>query len=134
MNFHRPKFPANASFVQLVQTKDSKPIFSRGHWRQTLTPMMRHLIKPNRRTPARPRFRADDNYYRGYELGRIHTKHQPNDNNNNTSTDEPSIHSTLYYDDFYTSLNDTTIGSSSQFEQVSRHWFEFYKGTNLLSL
>ena len=115
-NFRHPTFPKNSSFVQLIKTVHSKPLFSKGHWRQTLT----HSKKPNVEKFSKinaAQSILDDNDFKNYEDSGDKAE-KKNFETRHVTTETPYDHLTLYYDDFSTLPNDA---SDITYEQVSMH-------------
>ena len=118
-NFHRPSFPQNSSFEQLVKTKHNRPVFSKGHWRQTL------------RKPKTPKPRSKDKKYHqpsliedlirfGYYDEEYPTTEQQSDEGNfDQATDSPFDYSTYYYDEIIPNSSQTSISSSSNSKEVA---------------
>ena len=101
-NFRHPTFPKNSSFKQLIETKDSRPVFSKGHWRQTLTHSKQPKFARIEKDDASYYYDTDVNDYeqQNFEFGKDEQEFKVDEH---VTTELPYVYSTLYYDDFSTS-------------------------------
>ena len=101
-NFRHPTFPKNSSFKQLIETKDSRPVFSKGHWRQTLTHSKQPKFARIEKDDASYYYDTDVDDYeqQNFEFGKNEQEFKVDEH---ATTELPYVYSTLYYDDFSTS-------------------------------
>ena len=104
-NFRHPTFPKNSSFKQLIDTVNSRPIFSKGHWRQTLTHSKQPKFARIEKDDADFVYDADFNDYE-YHNSKFAKDGLELKVDEHVTTMLPYVYSTLYYDDFTTSPND----------------------------
>ena len=116
-DFHHPTFPKNSSFKQLIETVNSRPIFSKGHWRQTLTRPKQRKFARIEKSDGNDLYDTDINDYEDQDLDDIKDEPGPSFDEQST-TERPYVYSTLYYDDFPLLSDDENIPDDHYKDQV----------------
>ena len=116
-DFHHPAFPKNSSFKQLIETVNSRPIFSKGHWRQTLTRPKQPIFARIEKLDEPSTYDTDVNYYEYHDFDDA-SQELESIVGDRTTTAIPHVYSTLYYDDFPTSSEDASIVTERYYDQV----------------
>ena len=99
---------------------NSRPIFSKGHWRQTLTRPKKPIFARIEKNDEPFAYDSDINYYEyhDYDDASQELESDFDDRTATITTATPHVYSTLYYDDFPTLSDDTSISSDHYYDQV----------------
>ena len=116
-NFRHPTFPKNSSFKQLIETKDSRPVFSKGHWRQTLTHSKQPKFARSEKNDASYYYDTDVDDYEQQNFDFEKDEQEFKDDEQET-TELPYVYSTLFYDDFSTSSDNERESDELNIDEV----------------
>ena len=93
---------------------NSRPIFSKGHWRQTLTLPKKQKFARIEKNDANVLYDTNMNDYEDQDLDNL-TDEPEISFDEQTTTERPFVYSTLYYDDF------------SLLSEVANNPYDYYK-------
>ena len=105
----------------MIETVNSRPIFSKGHWRQTLTRSKKPIFARIEKNDEPFAYDSDINYYEYHDYDDASQELESDFDDDRTATittATPHVYSTLYYDDFPTLSDDTSISSDHYYDQV----------------
>ena len=101
----------------MIETVNSRPIFSKGHWRQTLTRPKQRKFARIEKSDGNDLYDTDINDYEDKDLDDIKDEPGPSFDEQST-TERPYVYSTLYYHDFPLSSDDGNIPDDHYKDQV----------------
>ena len=96
---------------------NSRPIFSKGHWRQTLTRPKQRKFARIEKNDAYDLYDTDINDYENQDLDDMIDEPEPIFDEQST-TERPFVYSTLYYNDFPSLSDDANIPDDYYKNQV----------------